>query len=67
MIALTSLALLLLVVANGFMYVEVMEEIAGNPASGRSRRLSGRLSVHPLSPPSPDGWAARSNARGLFL
>ncbi len=38
MIALTSLALLLLVVANGFMYAEVMEEIAGNTASGSSRR-----------------------------
>lgn len=37
MTALTSLALLVLVVANGAMYSNVMEEIAGHTASGLSR------------------------------
>lgn len=38
MTALTSLALLVLVVANGAMYMGAMEELVGNTASGLSRR-----------------------------
>jgi hypothetical protein len=38
MTALTSLALLVLVIANGAMYSSVMDEIAGHTASGLSRR-----------------------------
>jgi hypothetical protein len=38
MTALTSIALLVLVVANGAMYMGVMEEIVGNTASGLTRR-----------------------------
>jgi hypothetical protein len=38
MTALTSLALLVLVIANGAMYLGAMQEIVGNTASGLSRR-----------------------------
>ena len=38
MTALTSLALLVLVIANGAMYAGVMEEMAGHTASGLSGR-----------------------------
>jgi hypothetical protein len=37
MTALTSLALLVLVIANGAMYASTMEELAGHTASGLSR------------------------------